>query len=82
MSRAEKKAYQEFVDLLSDNPSSAKILRFRPSEEIEERVFDLIDKSKNEGLSESEKEELIGFRSLEHVVRMLKAKAREKLSLA
>lgn len=82
MSKTQMKAYQEFVDLLSDGPSSKKILGFHPSEETENRVMYLIDKKKDEGLSESEMEELIGYKALEHLARMWKAREREKLSLA
>jgi len=82
MSKPESNAYEEFVDLLSAGSDSKRILKFHPSDETQQRVFDLLDKMKNEGLSEKEKEEFYTYRALEHLARMWKAREREKSGMA
>jgi hypothetical protein len=43
---------------------------------VRERVADLIRRSKNEGISATEQEELAHYLQLEHLLRLAKAKAR------
>ena len=72
-------AYQEIVDLIADaNP--AGIVSFRPSERSQARVNELIEREKAQGLSEEERRELEQYLQLEHVMRLAKAKARQRLS--
>ena len=72
------KAYEEVVDFIaSTNPG--KILAFRPSEETKQRVSDLIYKEKTDGLSDEEKSELDYYMQLEHLMRMVKIRARRHL---
>jgi len=55
----------------------AKVLAFRPSEETRQRVSDLIEREKNDGLSAEEKRELDYYLQLEHLMRMAKIYARQ-----
>ena len=67
-------AYREIVDFIaSSNP--AKVLAFKPSDEARQRVSDLIEREKSEGLSEQETSELDYYMKLEHLMRMAKIKA-------
>lgn len=70
------KASEEVADFIAlTNP--AKVLAFRPSEETTQRVSDLIEREKNEGLSVEEKRELDYYMQLEHLMRMAKIYARK-----
>ena len=55
----------------------AKVITFRPSEETKQRVSDLIEREKNEGISQEEKRELDYYMQLEHLMRMAKIFARK-----
>jgi hypothetical protein len=65
------KASEEVAEFIAmTNP--AKVLAFRPSTETKERVSDLIEREKNEGISAEEKRELDYYMQLEHLMRMAK----------
>ena len=65
------KASEEVADFIAaTNP--AKVLAFRPSEETMQRVSDLIEREKNDGISVEEKHELDYYMQLEHLMRMAK----------
>lgn len=73
-----QKAYEEVIDFIADtNP--AKVLAFRPSEATKQRVSDLIYREKTTGLSPEEKSELDHYMQLEHLMRMAKIRARQRL---
>jgi hypothetical protein len=70
------KASEEVANFIAlTNP--AKVLAFRPSEETRQRVSDLIEREKNDGLSAEEKRELDYYMQLEHLMRMAKIYARQ-----
>jgi hypothetical protein len=70
------KAYQEVVDFIASS-DPAKVLSFKPSKEAKERVSDLIEREKLDGLSREETSELDYYMKLEHLMRMAKIKARQ-----
>jgi hypothetical protein len=70
------KVYQEVVDFIASvNP--AKVLVFKPSKEAKQRVSDLIEREKLEGLNQEETSELDYYMKIEHLMRMAKIKARK-----
>ena len=70
------KASEEVANFIAlTNP--AKVLAFQPSEETRQRVSDLIEREKNDGLSAEEKRELDYYMQLEHLMRMAKIYARQ-----
>jgi hypothetical protein len=70
------KAYQEVIDFIaSTNP--AKVLVFKPTDEAKQRVSDLIEREKLEGLNQEETSELDYYMKIEHLMRMAKIKARK-----
>lgn len=70
------KASEEVANFIAmTNP--AKVLAFRPSMETKQRVSDLIEREKNEGISSEEKHELDYYMQLEHLMRMAKIFARQ-----
>jgi hypothetical protein len=50
----------------------AKVLAFRPSDETKERVSDLIEREKSQGITPDEKAELDYYMHIEHLMRMAK----------
>lgn len=70
------KASEEVASFIAlTNP--AKVLAFRPSEETTQRVSDLIEREKADGISAEEKRELDYYMQLEHLMRMAKIYARK-----
>jgi hypothetical protein len=71
-----EKAYDEIVDLFARGSSTTQILGFRPSEETQDRARYLLDRSKSDQLTEQEAAELDRFGQLEHMMQLVKARAR------
>ena len=60
----------------------ADVVAFQPSKATRDRVWGLVAKEKDEGLSKEETTELDHYMELEHIMRLAKAHARKILSLA
>jgi hypothetical protein len=75
------KAYDEVIDLIASGPSPSSIVSFRPSREASERIAALIEQEKTRGLSPEEKAELDHYMELEHIMRLAKARARQRYRL-
>ena len=60
---------------LSDLPDSEDILNLRPSETLQARISQLLEKNRENGLTPQEEIEWEHYQYLEHLVRMAKAKA-------
>lgn len=73
-------AYFEIIEFIAAGTTSEAVARFQPSPEAQRRVAELIEREKEEGLSEEESAELDHFMELEHILRMAKAKARQILA--
>jgi hypothetical protein len=76
---AERKSYDEIVDLFARGASPAEVLAFRPSEQTQERVRFLLERNAADELSEEEAAELERFGELEHLMQLVKARAQEYL---
>ena len=75
----ERKSYDEIVDLFARGASSAEVLAFRPSQETQERVRDLLERNAADALTDEEAVELKHFGELEHLMQLIKARAQEYL---
>jgi Holliday junction resolvase len=75
MSAAEK-SYDEIVDLFARGGGAGAVLAFRPSAEAKARVQELLERSKRDGLSVDEQAELDRFGELEHLMQLVKVRAR------
>ena len=73
-------AYFEIIDFIAAGSTPEAVAHFRPSPAAQQRVADLIEREKENGLSAEEKAELDHFMELEHILRMAKAKAKLILS--
>ena len=71
-----EKAYDEMVELLARGGGPAEILRFRPSPEAQERARYLLEQKKAGMLTEDEADELERLGQLEHLMQLVKARAR------
>jgi hypothetical protein len=76
---AQQKSYDEIVDLFARGASSAEVLAFRPSQETQERVRFLLERNAADELTEEEAAELERFGEVEHLMQLVKARAREYL---
>jgi hypothetical protein len=73
-------AYIEVLDFLITSPSPRELLAFKVSPATQNRLGDLLEKNREEGLTELEQAELDAFEQIEHVMILLKARARRLLS--
>jgi hypothetical protein len=72
-------AYDEFVDFIAAGSTPQAVIDFRPSEQAKMHVADLIRRHKTESLSAEETEELNRYLHVEHLMRLAKARARQRL---
>jgi hypothetical protein len=75
----EHKSYDEIIDLFARGASSAEVLAFRPSQQTQERVRELLERNATAELTEEEAAELERFGELEHLMQLVKARAQEYL---
>jgi hypothetical protein len=73
-------AYEEFVDFLAAGPTPQDVVNFRPSDQAKAHVADLIQRQKSTGLNSEETAELNHYLHIEHVLRLAKARARQRLA--
>lgn len=74
------RAYEEVIEFIADEISPDNLIAFQPSPDVKERVAELIDKEKASGLTLEEKSELDHYLQLEHIMRLLKARAHRRVS--
>jgi hypothetical protein len=70
----------DIIAVLASQPTPEQLLALRPSEAMQARVSDLLQRSKTDGLSRVEESELDRYLYLEHLVRLAKARAFEQIS--
>jgi len=68
------------LSLLASQPTPEQVLALRPSPEFQARVSDLLDRYKREALSRQEEAELERALTVEHLVRLAKAHAYQRLA--
>jgi hypothetical protein len=72
-------AYNEFVDFIAGGTTPESVIANRPSEATKARVFDLINRQKTASLDPEESAELSQYLMIEHLMRLAKARARQRL---
>jgi hypothetical protein len=70
--------YDDFIEMLAKSAKPDEVLSFQLSAEKQHRLDDLLAKNREGTLSPLESAELDAFEQFEHVVRLLKARVREK----
>jgi len=73
------KPYEEVVEFIAAQ-GPREVIEFKPSAAARERVWDLIEREKTDGISADEKAELDHYLEVEHLMRLAKARARQLLS--
>ena len=74
-----QKAYEEIIEFIARGTTPDNVAAFQPSDAAKARVGDLIRRHKNGELSEDERQELEHFLQLEHLMRLVKARAHKHL---
>ena len=74
------RVYDEVIDFIAAGSTPQQVVAFAPSEAVREQAANLIHRQKNEGLNPDETSELEHFLQIEHVMRMAKARARQRLA--
>jgi hypothetical protein len=69
----------DVLELLASLPTPKDVLALHPSERLQRRVDELLEKSRTGALSEAEEAEWERYEYLEHLVRMAKASAHLKM---
>ena len=72
--------YEEFVDVLAAGATPQGVIDFRPSDATKARVADLIRRQKTTPLTADETAELNQYLQIEHLMRLAKARARQRLA--
>jgi hypothetical protein len=67
---------EEMIDFLCSGPTLDQIIAFKVSDRAQERLAELLDKNREEGLSELENAELDAYEHVDYVISLLKARAR------
>ena len=70
--------YDDLVELLAKSAEGEEVLSFQLSDQKQRRLNDLLAKSREGTLSSQESAELDAFEQFEHVMRLLKARVRER----
>jgi hypothetical protein len=85
LERLEGAPGQEFADLrdvlekLATLPDAHEVLQLRPSPKLQSRLAELLDKDRGDGLTDAEEREVAQFEYIEHLLRLAKGRARQKL---
>jgi hypothetical protein len=82
MAFVEPRIYEEIVEFIASGATPQRVVDFRPSDALKQRVHELIEREKMEALSPDEQTELDHYMYLEHIMRLAKARAREYLNHA
>ena len=72
-------AYDEFVDFIAAGNTPQSVVDFRASEETREHVAEMIRRQKTESLTADETAELNQYMHIEHLMRLAKSRARQRL---
>ncbi len=80
MAFAPDKTVSDIVtDFLGSAPTLEEIVAYRLPDELQIRAHGLLDKNRLGKLSEAEQQEIEEFRQIDHLMTLVKAKARLKL---
>ncbi len=69
------RAYEDFVNFIVAGIQPEAVLAYHPAPETNDRVENLVFKSKTDGLNSTEQAELEHFLQIEHIMRLAKAHA-------
>lgn len=70
--------FDEVTDFLASAPTAEQIIAYKPSDDLDQRLHELLDKNSRDELLDSEQGELNEFLRLNHFLKILMLKARQK----
>jgi hypothetical protein len=73
-------AFKEMIDFLVSGPTPAQIVAFKISPTPQARLEELLDKNREDGLTDEEVAELDVYEQINYVLLILKARARAELA--
>ena len=73
------RAYDELIDVLTCGATTERLANFRSSPETQARVCELIERKKVGAITREEIAEMEEYLTIEHVMIMTKARARQRL---
>jgi len=73
-------AFREMIDFLASGPAPEQIVAFKISPSVQARLEELLDKNREDGLTDDEAAELDVYEQVNHVLLLLKARARPMFS--
>ena len=76
------KSYEETIDFIAAGTTPETVVAFHPSDSVQQRVTELIERSEDGSISTEEQSELDDYLQLEHIMIMAKARARQYTQLA
>lgn len=76
LDEVQHRAYEEIIELFAAGAPPEKILKFRPSAKAQDRVRELLAKNGDGTLTPEEHSELNQYGHIEHMMRLVKARAR------
>ena len=72
----------EFMAFLESKPTLKQILDFHPSQKLQQRISELLEKNREGTLTAEEQFELDEFSRMNHFISMVKIRASQKLAEA
>ena len=71
------KSYEEIIDFIAAGTTPEAAEAFHPSDSVQQRVTELVERSEDGSISTEEQSELDDYLQLEHIMIMAKARARQ-----
>lgn len=75
------KSYEEIIDFIAAGTTPETVVAFHPSDSVQQRVAELVERSKDGSISAEDQSELEDYLQLEHIMIMAKARARRHTQL-
>jgi hypothetical protein len=75
------KSYEEIIDFIASGTTPETVVAFHPSDEVQRRVTELVERSNQGSISDEDQSELEDYLQLEHIMIMAKARARQHTQL-
>jgi len=76
MSNAAIPSYLEIIDFIAAGSTPEAVIKFHPSDSVQRRVAELVERSTEGTISGEDQSELEDYLQLEHIMIMAKARAR------
>ncbi|MEH2123209.1 hypothetical protein [Nostoc sp.] len=74
------KVYDEIIEFIAAGTTPQSVIDFKLSDAAKDRLEDLVYRAKTEGLTGSDQRELDHFLTLEHIMRLAKARANQYIN--